>query len=206
MASHTIHGLFADDVAAVAVVRDLEAAGIDSDDISLIANQVPRQDDLNHRKVEDAIIDVAPDETLPGVGTAASVGAASGATVGLLAGIGAIAIPGLGPVLGAGWLVSTILGAGIGAASGGLIGALTETGVSGPDADFYNSEIALGRALVTVKAADDEVATVEAVMRTHGRMYPPAGPGGTAAAAVLPPQPAPLTPGVAVDPKVSVAA
>jgi len=182
--STRIHGLFRDYATASAVVHELENGVVDSSDIGLIGNQVPRPDDLNHQKVADAAIDVAPDDELPGVGTAASVGAVNGAALGILASVGALVIPGLGPVLAAGLLASAATGAAAGAAAGGLIGLLGETGVSGPDAEFYNDQIKQGRSLVTVKASDDEVAAVEAVMARHGRILPP-GSSTDGAAGVL---------------------
>lgn len=57
-----------------------------------------------------------------------------GGGAGLLAGLGILAIPGLGPVLAAGWLASTLVGAGAGAATGGLVGALAGAGIDDADA------------------------------------------------------------------------
>lgn len=171
--TRVIHGLFPNESAALAVIADLEASGIDRSDISLIANQVPRANDPNHIHVRDAVIDVAPDEALPGPGTAAAVGAASGATVGILAAVGAIVLPGIGPILAAGWLFSTLAGAAAGAATGGLVGLLTETGVGGADATFYNDGIGRGLALVTVRADENGIAISEGVMERHGRIHPP---------------------------------
>jgi hypothetical protein len=65
------------------------------------------------------------------------VGAVVGGAAGLLAGIGLMAIPGVGPVVAAGWLVATLTGAAAGGATGGIIGALTQAGVSKEDADVY---------------------------------------------------------------------
>lgn len=60
-----------------------------------------------------------------------------GGTAGLLAGLGLMAIPGVGPVVAAGWLVSTLAGAAAGGAAGSVVGALTQAGVSKEDADIY---------------------------------------------------------------------
>ena len=171
--TRTIHGLFANDAVAGAVIADLEAAGFSHSDISFIASQTPRADDLNHLKVRDAVIDAAPDETLPGVGTAAGVGAASGATVGLMAALMSVTIPGFGPIIATGWLLSTLVGAAAGAATGGIIGVLTENGVSGEDATFYNDGIKNGGALVTLKQEEERASVVETIMNRHGRILPP---------------------------------
>ena len=74
----------------------------------------------------------------------------------MLAGLGLLAIPGLGPVVAAGWLASTALGAAVGGAAGGLIGALTAAGVSKEDADIYAEGIRRGGTLVTARVPDAE--------------------------------------------------
>jgi len=71
--------------------------------------------------------------------------------VGLLAGIGSLAIPGVGPVVAAGWLVATLAGAGLGAVGGGLVGALTGAGISHEEAETYNEGVKRGGSLVTVQ-------------------------------------------------------
>ena len=181
--TQTIHGLFATDAGADAAISELHASGFAHGDISLIANQVPTPNDANHVKVRDAAVDVAPDDELPGVQTAMGVGGASGAAVGLLAGVGMLAIPGLGGVVALGWLASLVTGAAAGAATGGLIGILTETGVSGEHAEFYNEGIKHGAALVTVRAPDAEAARADAILDRHGRILPPGGTSAYAATA-----------------------
>jgi hypothetical protein len=145
---------------AQAVVSDLEAAGIPQSDISLVANEKGR-----HGSTAATGNGVTP-ETATGAG--AVLGTAVGGGVGLLAGIGALAIPGVGPVVAAGWLVATLTGAGIGAASGGLIGALTGAGISREEADVYAEGVRGGSSLVTVRVDEAHAARVEDVMGRHG--------------------------------------
>jgi hypothetical protein len=187
MSSH-VHGLFVSEAAALAAMTDLETtAGIKRDHIALIANQVPRPDDLNHQKVRDAAIDAAPDDELPGVGTAAGVGAAAGATVGILGSVGALglmAVPVIGPIVATGWIASLVLGAAAGTAVGGIVGVLSEAGVSGEDSAFYNDAIHRGMAMLTVRCDETDVPAVEAVMARHGATGPGTGTG--AAGVVLP--------------------
>ena len=102
---------------ASSVVADLEAAGIPTADISLVANKYISG---KYANVDDA----------SAAGSGAGIGAALGGGAGLLAGLGMLAIPGLGPVVAAGWLAATALGAAAGAATGGVIGALVGNGVS----------------------------------------------------------------------------
>ncbi len=114
----------------------------------------------------DADDDLAGDDLASGAklgaGTGAVAGAGTGAVVGgglgLLAGAAGLFIPGLGPVLGMGPMLATILGgAGIGAVAGGLSGALVNEGVPETDAANYAEGVRRGGTLVTV-VADDEAA------------------------------------------------
>ncbi len=68
----------------------------------------------------------------------------------------------------AGWLVATLTGAGIGAASLGLVGALTGAGVSRAQADVYAQGVKGGASLVTVRANETDAARVEDIMTRHG--------------------------------------
>jgi hypothetical protein len=88
----------------------------------------------------------------------------SNAAEGLLAGLGMLAIPGIGPVVAAGWLASTAAGAVAGAAAGGLVGSFTSAGVDEEDAHYYAETVRRGGTVVSVKAADAHAATAEAIM------------------------------------------
>jgi hypothetical protein len=127
-------------------VHALNNAGINSTDISLIAN---RPDDL-YPGDQDAV----GKDAVRG----AEVGAALGGGSGLLAGLGLITIPGLGPVLAGGWIVATVMGAlagaGVGAAAGGIIGRLTDAGIPKSDAHVYAEGIKRGGALVTARLTE----------------------------------------------------
>jgi uncharacterized protein (TIGR02271 family) len=74
--------------------------------------------------------------------------------IGLLAGVGALAIPGVGPIIAGGTLASTLAGAGIGAAAGGLLGALVGMGVPEEDAKHFDEGFRSGGTLVTVSAGN----------------------------------------------------
>jgi len=86
----------------------------------------------------------------------AVTGSVLGGIAGFLVGISALVIPGIGPIVGAGIIGSTLAGAGIGAATGGLIGALTEEGVDEADAREYEGHVKSGSILLTVHAASDD--------------------------------------------------
>lgn len=140
---------------ARSVVADLESAGIPSSDISLIAN----------RYVSDEYTSA---DLASSTGTGAGIGAALGGAAGLLAGVGLMAIPGLGPVVAAGWLASTALGAAGGAAAGGLIGALVDAGLPEEDAHVYSEAIRRGGTMVSVRTDTANDATVQRILDRHG--------------------------------------
>jgi hypothetical protein len=146
-------------------VRDLVDRGIPRDQISLVANN---QGDLPKQEY------ITPGETsgaAQGAGVGAGVGAALGGIGGLLIGLGALVLPGIGPVLAAGPLAAAlggIAGAGAGAiaggATGGLIGALTDMGVTEQQAGYFAEGVRRGGVLVTVQTQDATTPQVKDVM------------------------------------------
>ncbi|HVJ54674.1 MAG TPA: general stress protein [Aliidongia sp.] len=143
---------------AEATVRDLEAAGIPDDDISLVANTaVTRRESVKEGN-----------EAGPGAGAGAGLGAVVGGGAGLLAGLGMMAIPGVGPVVAAGWLVATLVGAAggavVGGAAGGLIGAMIGNGVPEEDANVYAEGVRRGGTLITVRVGEDLVTTARRIL------------------------------------------
>jgi len=141
------------------VVTDLAVAGVPDSRISLLAN----------KHVSAEYDDV---EEHSGAATGAGLGAAIGGAGGLLAGLGIMAIPGIGPVVAAGWLASTLAGVVAGAATGGIVGALVDAGVTKEDAEVYSEAVRRGGTLVTVQAEDSQVSTVEAILNRHQPIDP----------------------------------
>ena len=160
MATKTIAAMFDRYEDAADAVRRLEGAGISHSDISIVSN------DATHSNVHGAEAGTA--DHVSGTGTGASLGTLLGGGAGLLAGLGMLAIPGLGPVVAAGWLASTLVGAGIGAAAGGLTGSLTDVGVSHDDADAYAEGVRRGGTLVTVKADESLTSQVTNILDHNG--------------------------------------
>ena len=109
-----------------------------------------------------------------GAATGASVGAVAGAGTGLLTALGVIAIPGVGPLVAAGVLATTLAGAATGAAAGGILGALTDYGVSEEDAHVYSEGIRRGGTLVTVQAADNRAQTARDILNRYDPVDIPA--------------------------------
>ncbi|KAA0683277.1 hypothetical protein DTW90_36590 [Neorhizobium sp. P12A] len=160
----TVTGLFDDYTDASAAVSDLESAGVPSSDISIVSNNADkRHGDSN--AAEDA-------------GTGAGIGAVVGGAGGLLTGLGLMAIPGVGPVVAAGWLAATAAGATAGAvaggAVGGIIGGLTSSGVPERDAHFYAEGVRRGGTLVTAKVTDAMAPEAEAILKRSNLVNPTA--------------------------------
>jgi hypothetical protein len=114
------------------------------------------------------------DAVTEGAGVGAAVGATAGAAAGLLTGLGLLAIPGVGPVAAAGWLVAMLTGAAVGGITGGLIGALTSVGVPEEDAQVYAEGVRRGGTLVTARVPEEDASRIEGVMNqaavdTHNR-------------------------------------
>lgn len=155
----TISALFDNYDRAAAAVRSLRDAGMDSADISIVANRLAES--------------LAGDEPAEqGAAAGAGVGAVAGGGAGLLAGLGTVAVPGIGPVLAGGWLLATavgaLAGAAVGGAAGGLLGALANAGVPEGEAHVYAEGVRRGGTLVSVRSPDERVETVAAILRDSG--------------------------------------
>ena len=181
----TISRLYDTYQAAHQALRDLEAAGLPSDDISIVSSNADNWYSGDKKGVKRTKVDRdadGVDDRAEGAGAGAGIGAAVGGTAGLLAGLGIMAIPGIGPVVAAGWLAATALGAVAGGAAGGVIGALTQAGVSKEDAEIYAEGVRRGGTLLTARVPDSERARYEAILdqgavniRTRAEAYREAG-------------------------------
>jgi hypothetical protein len=150
---------------AVSAVNALEASGVPHSDISIVSNNV------DNRYTKDRPTHAAED-----AGKGAGIGAAVGGVSGLLTGLGLLAIPGVGPVVAAGWLVATAAGAATGAvvggAAGGLVGSLTGAGVPERDAQFYAEGVRHGGTLVTVRVNDARASTAREILQRYKSVDP----------------------------------
>ena len=166
MTNKTITAFFENFQDASEAVRRLESAGVAHRDISLVANNEGERYSTHANRTFDGTNH--HDHDADGAGTGATVGTLAGGGAGLLAGLGMLAIPGLGPVVAAGWLVSTLVGAGAGAALGGLTGSLVDAGVDENDAHAYAEGVRRGGALVTVRASESEVSRIVDILDDEG--------------------------------------
>jgi hypothetical protein len=136
-----VFGIFPNQLQAERAVDALIGAGFRSDDISVLA---PDQETSKQFASEKNT--KAPEGTAVG----ATTGGALGGTLGLLAGIGALAIPGVGPFIAAGPIMGALAGLGVGAATGGLVGALVGMGIPEYEAKRYEGRVKEGGILVSV--------------------------------------------------------
>lgn len=150
---------------ARAAIRNLEAAGVRSNDISVVASNADNwySHDRKASTYPDRDLD-GRDDRAEAAGAGAGVGATVGGVAGLLAGLGMMAIPGIGPVVAAGWLVSTFAGAAAGGLTGGVVGALTQAGVNKEDADTYAEGLRRGGAVVSARVPDADAVRLQGVM------------------------------------------
>lgn len=153
----TVLAMFTDPAAATRAIDALAAAGFGRDRVSLAVRDTDTAQELRRH-----------------TGTAAGEGAAAGAVsggvaggaLGLLAALGAVAIPGIGAAVAAGWLATAVVGAGVGAAAGGLVGSLIGLGVPEADATRFDAAFRRGGILLAVESGGraDEAA---AILETH---------------------------------------
>lgn len=154
MPTQTISAMFDNYALATQAVERLKAQGIPDADICLISQHRARTGTTTTARTPEGYRDSDRDGTsdvAENAGTGASAGAALGAGAGLLAGLGVMAIPGIGPVVAAGWLAATALGAVTGGAAGGIIGALVSAGLPESEAHEYAEGVRRGGTLVTVR-------------------------------------------------------
>jgi len=163
--TQTVTALYDSYDAAVSAVNDLEASGIPHADISIVSNNVDNRYDKDH-----------PTNAAADAGTGAGIGAVVGGAGGLLTGLGLLAIPGVGPVVAAGWLIATAVGAVggavVGGAAGGIVGALTGAGVPEHDANFYAEGVRRGGTLVTARVDDAREPTAREILQRHKWVEP----------------------------------
>ncbi len=146
-------------VQAEAVVGELQrTAGIGVNDISVLLPDRRASHDFAHEHHTKA-----PE----GAVTGASAGGLLGGTLGLLAGIGALAIPGVGPLIAAGPVMAALSGAAAGAAVGGISGALVGMGIPEIEAKTYEGKLRSGNVLIAVHtdSADEQKAAREILKR-----------------------------------------
>ena len=126
-----VFGIAKDELQAVAIADDLKAAGFSHDDVSVLFPDTSGTKDFAHEQHTKA-----PE----GAATGAGAGAVLGGALGWLVGIGALAIPGVGPFIAAGPIVAALAGAAAGGAAGGITGGLIGMGIPEYEAKRYEGK------------------------------------------------------------------
>jgi hypothetical protein len=134
-------------VQADSIIERLQGAGFSANDISVLMadKQGTRDFALEHHTK-------APEGAATGAGT----GVAVGGIIGWLAGIGTLAIPGLGPLVAAGPIMAALSGAAVGGTAGGIVGALVGMGIPEFEAKRYEGKVKTGSALISVHSENSE--------------------------------------------------
>jgi len=156
----TVVGTYDNIQTAYAVANDLINAGFSRADISVVATD-PKNEYSAY--VDDRFVDPGD-----GVATGAGIGAAIGGLGGLLVGLGALAIPGVGPIIAAGPLLAALTGAGVGAVTGGIVGALVDLGIPDEEAHIYSEGLRRGNVLVIAQVPDASANAVTRIMERPG--------------------------------------
>ncbi|ASF47108.1 hypothetical protein [Methylovulum psychrotolerans] len=129
------------------IVNHLKMADFSNNDISVLFPDKSTTQDFAHEKHT---------KSPEGGAIGGALGLGAGAIFGWLAGIGSLAIPGLGPFIAAGPIMGALSGAAVGAATGGLTGALIGLGIPEYEAKRYEGKISSGNALISVRATTSE--------------------------------------------------
>lgn len=156
-AQPAVVAVFDDRYQAEQAVRDLEEAGFDHNEVGFVMRG---SEAVRGGMITDAV--GAKDAR------GAMIGAAGGAlTGGILGAAGSLLIPGIGPLVAAGFLGLTLGGMAAGTAVGGILGAMTGLGVSENEARYYDEQFNAGKAIIAVRANANE-AEAERILRNHG--------------------------------------
>jgi hypothetical protein len=141
--SKSVFGIATTHGQAERIVQQLQGQGFATSEISVLMPDTGGTRDVGHVKATKA-----PE--------GATTGAATGGVIGLLAGIGALAIPGVGPFIAAGPIMAALSGAAVGAATGGVVGGLIGLGIPEIEAKRYDEKLRKGNYLIAVHTDESE--------------------------------------------------
>lgn len=163
---HSVAALFANRDSAERAIMDLKNAGFSGSDIGIA---------MRDRTAQGELVTDTGTHAAEGAVSGALAGGALGGILGFLVGAGALAIPGIGPVVAGGLLASAfgiaggtaVAGAGIGAATAGIVGALVGLGIPDEEAHYFERGFNEGGVLVTVKS-DTRLAEAVTILERNG--------------------------------------
>jgi hypothetical protein len=155
-----VFGIYASAIQAETAVDQLMHAGFSSGDISVLLPDAHSTKDFAHQKETKA-----PEGATAGTATGGILGGA----LGVLAGVGVLAIPGLGPFIAAGPIMAGLAGLGVGGAVGGLIGALVGMGIPEYEAKRYEGRVKDGGVLLSVHCdTSDQIKRAKEYLKLTG--------------------------------------
>jgi hypothetical protein len=155
-----VFGIFPSQIQAEAAVDRLTDVGFFNEDISVLLSDIESTHEFAHEKNTKA-----PEGTAVG----ATTGGILGGALGLLAGIGALAIPGVGPLIAAGPIMGALAGLGVGGTVGGLVGALVGLGIPEYEAKRYEGRVKNGGVLLSVHCdTSKEIHNAKEVLKACG--------------------------------------
>lgn len=161
-------GVFTHRRDAEQALHELRDSGFPMDRVSVVVRDADGNDNIAGASVGEQVGNKADEGATVGLLS----GGALGGLTGLLVGLGALAIPGIGPVMLAGatatTLATTLAGAGIGAVTGGLLGGLLGLGIPEERARVYNERVERGHYLVIVDGSESEILTAQAILHDRG--------------------------------------
>ncbi|MEM9926718.1 MAG: general stress protein [Cyanobacteria bacterium P01_D01_bin.50] len=158
-------GTFASRLEAETALYELRDAGFNMDKISIVAKNSEGYQELGGTTLEKS----KEEQTKGGAKAGATAGGVTGGLIGLLPSLGILAIPGVGPAAEVGViLANTLIGGGIGAASGGLLGALIGWGIPEDRAKYYDEQLSQGNYVVLLEGTQAEINTAESILRNQG--------------------------------------
>lgn len=160
MANKSVFCLAMDEGQAIRIVDQLKNVGFANNDISVLLPDKSSTREFAHQKGTKA-----PEGAIAGAGAGGVVGGA----LGWLAGIGALAVPGVGPLIAAGPIMAALSGAAVGATAGGIVGSLVGMGIPEYEAKRYQNRIREGRILIAVHSENsDQTRTAKQIFEDSG--------------------------------------
>ncbi len=155
----TVAGVFSSLVDADRAARNLEGLGIPSDNVSLIAGNDGNRHDEYLKKARRASTTTA---------RAAASAASIGGGVGILATLAALAVPGVGPLVAGGAMLTVLGGLAVGAVGGGLVGAFVSMGFSREEAPLYEEAVRRGAVILAAQIYAEQEQEAIRIMTGHG--------------------------------------
>ncbi len=157
--SKTVLGVFDSNDQAERAVDELQRQGFKTDEISIVARESTARDGREGGRGTRG-----REDDMGSLSGGIATGGALGGAAGLLASMGALAIPGIGPIVAAG-PIAAVLG---GAATGGLAGGLIDWGIPEESGQRYQERVKEGKIVAMVRSSDDKVEEAANIFRRHG--------------------------------------